>query len=112
MPRKPAEADPLFATTWVHAFEEDDANRAVYRAEDDATIRLSRRPRERFQLNADGSAQIFIQGPNDGYVEQPATWTEEEGALVVRERAGATRFRIVEQSPARLVVQSTKADCD
>ena len=112
MPQRPAKADPLFATTWVHVFEEDDAQGAVYRAEDDATIPLSRRPRERLRLEPDGSAGISGAGPDDRNIEQPATWTEEGGAVVISPRTGKARFRIVERSPSRLLVQSEKADRD
>ena len=44
---------PLFATRWVHAFEEDDARGAVYRPAD-ADLPLSRRPREGGSSYADG----------------------------------------------------------
>lgn len=105
MPDGAAKADPIFATTWVHVFEEDDAKGAVYRPEDDAAIPLSRRPRERLRLNADGSAGISVQGPDDRYIERPADWQEEGGALVIRERSGASRFRIVERSSGRLIIR-------
>ena len=73
MPEKRAKADPLFATTWVHVFEEDSAKGAVYRAEDDASIPLSRRPRERIQLQSDGSATVQLSGADDRYVEHGGT---------------------------------------
>ena len=95
--------DPLFATTWVHVFEEDTAEGAVYRPEDDA-IPLSRRPRERLELGRDGSARLLIPGPADGRTEEPATWRDEGGAIVVRTHEGG-ELRIVDRSPARLVVQ-------
>jgi len=96
--------DRLFGTRWVHVFEEDTAEGAVYRAEDDA-IPLSRRPRERLELERDGSARLFVPGPDDRLVEQRATWRDERGALVVRAREGGAELRIVDRSPARLVVQ-------
>ena len=96
----------------MHVVEEDDAKGAVYRAEDDATIPLSRRPRERFKLVPDGSASISASGPDDRYIGKPATWTEEGGDLVIRDGAGAIRFRIVEQSPSRLLVRSEKTEKD
>jgi hypothetical protein len=94
----------LFGVTWVHVFEEDTAEGAVYRREDD-DIPLSRRPRERIQLQSDGTAQISVQGSDDRYVEQPATWSEEEGALVVRKGSGTPSLRLVTQSPSRLIVR-------
>jgi hypothetical protein len=94
----------LFGTTWVHVFEEDTAEGAVYRPED-SDIPLSRRPRERIQLQPDGSARISVQGADDRYVDQPATWKEEEGALVIRKAKEAPPLRVVSQSPSRLIVR-------
>ena len=94
----------LFATGWVHAFEEDTAEGAVYRPRG-SKLPLSRRPRERLELAADGTARIFVQGPDDRYVEQPARWHDEDGVVVVRAREGGTELRIVDRSPDRLVVQ-------
>jgi hypothetical protein len=90
--------------TWVHAFEEDTAEGAVFRPED-ADIPLSRRPRERIEIRADGSAVILVSGADDRFVPQPARWTEEAGALVVRDAQGAVRMRVVKRSADRLVVE-------
>lgn len=102
----PAErqGDRLFGTTWVHVFEEDTAEGAVYRPEDD-DIPLSRRPRERFELHPDGSARFLEPGPDDRHVEQPATWKQEGDAVVIRKKAGAASLRVVRQSSRRLVIQ-------
>lgn len=94
----------LFATGWVHVFEEDTAEGAVYRPEH-ADIPLSRRPRARLTLEPDGRAALYTQGPDDRYVEQPATWREESGSVVIEPRSGAPALRIVEWSEARLVVR-------
>jgi hypothetical protein len=88
---------------WVHVFEEDTADGAVFRPED-ADIPLSRRPRERFELRPDGSAVLMMGGADDRPVEQPARWTE-EGSQIVVTAGGAVRLRIVEQSADRLIVQ-------
>ena len=109
MPAKRAKANPLFATTWVHVFEEDGAEGEVYRAEDDAEIPLSRRPRERLRFEPDGSAMISGPGPDDRNVQRTGTWTEEDGGIVIHGPAGAKRRRIVEQSASRLVVRSEEA---
>jgi hypothetical protein len=98
----------LFATGWVHAFEEDTAEGAVYRPRG-SKLPLSRRPRERLELDADGTARIFVQGPDDRYIEQPASWREEDGAVVVRAREGGAALRIVDRSPDRLVVRTQAA---
>jgi hypothetical protein len=94
----------LFATVWVHVFEEDTAEGAVYRPEN-ADIPLSRRPRERLVLEPDGRARIYTQGPDDRYVEQPATWSDEGETLVIRARGDRPALRIVERSPTRLVIR-------
>ena len=107
MTARRASRDPLFGATWVHVFEEDTPTGAVYRPED-SPIPLSRRPRERLELEQDGSAHLFVSGPDDRMVEQPATWREEDGVLVVRARKGDTELRIVERSPTRLLVQARR----
>ena len=104
---KPAANDWLFATTWVHVFEEDTAKGAVYRPEDD-DIPLSRRPRQRIKLQADGSASVLVPSADDRYMEEPATWSEEKGAVVIHERSGTPGLRIVDRSPSRLIVESEK----
>lgn len=104
MPGKRQARDRLFTTRWVHVFEEDTAAGAVYRPEDGA-IPLSRRPRERIELDADGSARLFVPGPDDRLTEQAGAWRDEEGALVVRARDGGIEVRIIERSPERLVVR-------
>lgn len=94
--------DDLFKTRWVHVFEEDTPDGAVYRPEDD-NIPLSRRPRERLELSADGTAKIITQGPDDRLVEKPATWTS-----TARETAAGSSpsdIRILKQSPSRLIVR-------
>ncbi|MDQ6939655.1 MAG: hypothetical protein M3119_05800 [Verrucomicrobiota bacterium] len=105
MPEKSAKSDPLFATTWVHVFEEDTERGAVYRPEED-DIPLSRRPRERIQLRANGSATVQLSGADDRYVEQPAKWSKQGDSIVIQ--TGKQKLRVVEQSPSRLVVQSQR----
>jgi hypothetical protein len=100
--------DPLFATTWVHVFEQDGAGGAVYRPEADP-IPLSRRPRERLQFSPDGSARVLVPAPDDRLVEQPATWHEDEGDIVVRTRAGV-ELTIVDRTTSRLLVHTSRAD--
>ena len=95
--------DWLFSTTWVHVFEEDTAQGAVYRPEE-GSVPLSRRPRERFALTRDGMAHVFAPGPDDRFVEHPATWTMEGDEVVVHPRGPGVPIRIVERSPQRLLV--------
>jgi hypothetical protein len=94
----------LFATRWVHVFEEDTADGEVYRPED-AHIPLSRRPREQLQLRPDGSATIFAGGPDDRAVGRPATWQKQGEQLIVRSTTDPTALRIVARSAERLVVR-------
>jgi hypothetical protein len=99
------EGDRLLGTTWVHVFEEDTEEGAVYRSEED-DIPLSRRPRERIEVQSDGAARVLEPGPDDRFVEHPATWALEQGGLVIRKRAGGPSLRIVRQSPSRLIVRT------
>lgn len=103
--------DRLFTTRWVHVFEEDTAEGAVYRPEDDQ-IPLSRRPRERLDMHPDGSAQILTAGPDDRFVAQPATWKDEKGGVLISAREGGLALRIVDRSPSRLVIASERAPGD
>lgn len=99
-----ASSDPLFTNVWVHVFEEDSARGEVYRPED-AAIPLSRRPRKRIALHADGSATVSKPGADDRSIAQSATWSDDEGAVVIEEEAGGRRLRVVRQSPSFLLIQ-------
>jgi len=102
---QPPPGDRLFTTRWVHLFEQDTPDGEVY-APEDGLIPLSRRPRARLELQADGSAMVYAPGPDDRPVPGPARWTEEDGHVIVRRDAGgAAPLRIVERSPTRLVVR-------
>jgi hypothetical protein len=100
--------DSLFATTWVHAFEEDTPAGEVYRP-DTQDVPLSRRPRRGLSLSADGSARILAPGPDDRLVETSATWRKEGDELVVRTEGGPARsqkvLRVSARPPDRLVVK-------
>jgi hypothetical protein len=74
--------EPLFATTWVHAFEEDGPEGAVYRPEG-GSLRLSRRPRERLSFSPGGRAVVVLGGPDDRLHEVAARWHEENGTITV-----------------------------
>jgi hypothetical protein len=99
-----AKKNSLFTTEWVHVHEEDTADGAVFKPAT-ASIPLSRRPRERLSLDANGGARLFVQGADDRYAEQPANWKDEKGAVVVRTSTGDRVLRIVEQSADRLIVK-------
>jgi len=94
--------------TWVHVFEEDAPDGEVYRPEHDA-IPLSRRPRERLQLRPDGSASVFMPGPDDRFIEQQASWEDKGGEVVIKLRRERTELLVVEQSASRLVIRRRQA---
>jgi hypothetical protein len=100
--------DALFATPWVHVFEEDTANGEVYRPED-GDIPLSRRPRRHLSFSPDGSARVAMPGPDDRPREQHATWQQEGDDVVLRfkgDSGGEARvLRASLQSPTRLIVR-------
>jgi hypothetical protein len=78
----PFDEATLVGTTWVHVFEEDGPEGAVYRPESDAIPR-SRRPRERLSFFPDGTAQIVRGGPDDRLNAVPASWKEKDGEISV-----------------------------
>ena len=97
----------LFDRRWVHRFEEDTAEGAVYRPSD-SDAPLSRRPRELIELDRDGGARVFTGGPDDRARAHAGTWEEDEGTIVVRVAAsgGSEReYRIVVEAPDRLLVR-------
>ena len=104
MSGKRSQSDPLFATRWVHVAEEDTAEGAVYRPDDDR-VPLSRRPRELLELRKDGSAKLFVPGPDDRPVEQQATWQEAGEPRRTRGARFGANLEIVDRSPSRLVVK-------
>jgi hypothetical protein len=104
MTSKRAPADPLFTTRWVHVAEEDTAEGAVYRPDDDR-VPLSRRPRDWLELRKDGSAKLFVPGPDDRPVEQPGTWQKAGESRRTRGASSGANLEIVDRSPSRLVVK-------
>jgi hypothetical protein len=99
--------DRLYATRWVHVFEEDDADGAVYRPAEDK-IPLSRRPRTQFELGPDGSARVYHAGADDRPAGVPATWRDEDGTIVIRPDHGP-ELRVIKQTRDRLTVRSGAA---
>jgi hypothetical protein len=91
-------------TTWVHVYEQDTPEGAVYKPEH-ADIPLSRRPRERIELAPDGKATLLTPGPDDRFVRQVARWSEEDDEVVVRDVSNAVKLRIIERTPDRMVVR-------
>ena len=98
-----AKRGDLFSTRWVHVSEEDTAEGAVYRP-DDEHVPLSRKPRDWLELHEDGSATIFVPGPDDRPVEQPTTWQDAAEAKRTRGSKPA-ELEIIDRSPKRIVVK-------
>jgi hypothetical protein len=101
-------------TTWIHVFEQDTEEGAVFRPLE-SDIPLSRRPRARLELKDDGTATLWLAGADDRFEAQPGTWREEQGAIVITgesitARGGAIRLRVVERDTDRLVVQGLGRD--
>jgi hypothetical protein len=100
-------SEPLFATDWVHAFEEDGPEGEVYRP-DNGERPLSRRPRERLSFSRDGSARLVVSGPDDRLQSIAARWTESPGEITVTAdspSAFVPRLRVRLQAPDRLLVR-------
>ena len=99
--------DALFATTWVHAFEEDGPEGAVYRPEG-GSLRLSRRPRERLSFSPGGRALLVVGGPDDRLHEVEARWQDDAGEITLTTEAGdapARTLRVRLQSSGALIVK-------
>jgi hypothetical protein len=98
----------LLRQRWIHSFEEDSAGTQVYRPQS-WDFPLARRPREAFELRADGTAQLFLPGAEDRPQAADASWTEEDGDLVIRAAKKAARgpsaLRIIESGADKLVVR-------
>jgi hypothetical protein len=98
----------LLQHRWIHSFEEDSAEAQVYRPQS-WDFPLSRRPRDAFELRADGTAQLFIPGAQDRPEAADASWTEEEGQLLIhpvkKAAHGPLALRIVESSADKLLVR-------
>ena len=80
------DASAIVGIRWVHVYEEDKTDGAVYRP-DTGPVPLSRRPREALTLNTDGSATIEAGGPDDRSTSRPARWTDSPAGIVVEAAA-------------------------
>ena len=80
----------LLGTRWVHLFEEDSAEGEVYRPERAVDLPLARRPRERFELRANGEAILTAGGPDDRLQERTGTWTREGDMFRIQAPDGET----------------------
>jgi hypothetical protein len=98
----------LFRHRWIHSFEEDSVQAQVYRPQS-WDFPLSRRPREAFELRADGTAQLFLPGAADRPEAANASWTQEEGQLLIRAvkkgSHGPLTLRIIDSGTDKLLVR-------
>jgi hypothetical protein len=98
----------LLRQRWIHSFEEDGAGMQVYRPQS-WDFPLARRPREAFELRTDGTAQLFLPGAGDRPEAADASWTEEDGEVVIRATkktaGGPSALRIIESTADKLVVR-------
>lgn len=88
---------------WVHVYEEDRKDGAVYRP-DSGPVPLSRRPREALTLNTDGSATIEAGGPDDRPAGRPARWSVTPAGIEVEAAAHGR------QAPAVLTITQASAE--
>jgi hypothetical protein len=101
----------LLRQRWIHSFEEDSAGTQVYRPQS-WDFPLTRRPRAGFELRADGTAQLFLPGAEDRPEAADASWTEEDGEVVIRATkktaGGSSALRIIESAADKLVVRRSQ----
>jgi hypothetical protein len=98
----------LVEVTWVHVFEQDTSEGWVFVREDSASIPLSRRPRLRFVLHGDGTAEIASPGADDRQFSREAHWIAEGAGAVVSSNDGRHVLHVVENEGERLIVKADR----
>ena len=98
------DASAIVGIRWVHVYEEDKPDGAVYRPET-GPVPLSRRPREALTLNTDGSATIEAGGPDDRPAGRPARWSVTPAGIVVEAAAHGR------QAAAVVTITQASVDC-
>ena len=86
------DASAIVGIRWVHVYEEDTKDGAMYRP-DTAPVPLSRRPREALILRADGSATVETGGPDDRSQGQPARWSATPAGIAIQ--TGGPRAQVL-----------------
>jgi len=96
-------AQPDVTGSWIHAFEEDTPDAAVYRP-GDRPVRPARRPRRRLEFHPDGTFVERRPGPDDRLYEVKGRW----------ERRGPDRIAVTfpegRGSPFEITVLSREGD--
>lgn len=99
----------VLVQSWVHSYEEDSADQAVYRPEN-FTFPTSR-GRGGFDLKLDGTAIQFGPGPTDQTATLPGRWeVGEDGWLTLYLGGSDTPSRmmkITSLSPDKLILKKT-----
>jgi hypothetical protein len=98
----------ILGVRWVEQLPKRGGGPVTY-VPDAPDLPLSRAPRTQLELRPDGSASVFVAGPADRPMKLAAQWEEEGGDIVIRTSptggAGSRTYRVVQQSPDRLVVR-------
>ena len=89
---------------WVHAHEEDDAGRMVFRPAD-RPMPPSRGRRSLDLSSAAGEAGLGFPGPDDRRTSRSGSWSVEGGRLVLHHGGGTETFEIDSIEPDRLVLR-------
>ena len=87
---------------WLFSHEDEDGTR-VYRPRD-GVFAPSRRPREGFDIEADGTFRVVRPGPADAPIATGARWREAGDAIEVTSESGAVvrTLRVVDAAPGVL----------
>ena len=87
---------------WLFSHEDEDGAR-VYRPRDDV-FPPSRRPRDGFDIEPDGTFRVVRPGPGDAPAATGARWRDAGGAIEVVSGSGAVlrTLRVVDAAPGVL----------
>lgn len=92
---------------WVHLYEEDTAEGAMY-APEEAGVPLARRPRGRIVLFPDGEAEVSVGGPDDRPVATSGRWARAGDRITIRLAEGGRVLHVRTLSPERWIVTDAR----
>jgi hypothetical protein len=97
---------PDLSGRWVHSFEEDHEDVAVYRPFEYA-FPPGRAPRDGIEFSADGSFTEWGAGRGDARIPVPGRWRAAgaDAVAVTTERGGEQVLEVVRMAPDRLEVR-------
>jgi len=93
------------AQSWVHAHEEDDAGRMVFRPADQPMP--PSRGRRSLDLSSVGKAGFGLPGPDDRPTSREGSWSLEGRRLVLHHDGGDEVFEVDSLEPDRLALRPT-----